>query len=162
MFSQTAVLTIITAVLTIIGSSFGAWIAARLAFNRFSREKVWERKAAAYTAIFEAMHHIGKWYEKNLEAAEISRSFDVKTADQLRADMINAKNELARLLASETWLIPTDCRHRLDKMIADLKVPKQHEGWVDYLEEGCSIIATATDDLRKLVVSDLVRARWWK
>jgi hypothetical protein len=35
MFSQ-----IETAVLTIIGSSFGAWIAARLAFTRFSREKL--------------------------------------------------------------------------------------------------------------------------
>jgi hypothetical protein len=99
MFSQIAIV-----VLTTIGSFFGAWIAARLAFDRFSREKVWERKAAAYTAIFEAMHHIGKWYEENLEAAAISRSFDVATADRLHADMNNAKNELARRFASETWL----------------------------------------------------------
>jgi hypothetical protein len=31
-------------------SFFGAWLAARFALYRFYREKVWERKIAAYTA----------------------------------------------------------------------------------------------------------------
>jgi hypothetical protein len=158
MFSQ-----IETAVLTIIGSSIGAWIAARLAFNRFSRERVWERKASAYTAIFEAMHYIGTWYEKHLEAAMVSRTFDVETTDRLHADMSKAKKDLALQLARETWLIPTDCRHRLDKMVADLNQPIPNETWLGYLEDGCSIIAMATDDLRKLVERDLgLRAQRFK
>jgi hypothetical protein len=68
--------------------------------------------------------------------------------------MNEAKAELARRLASETWLIPAHCRHRLDKMIDDLD-DQRPESWEQYLENGCSIIAAATDDLRSLVEKDL-------
>jgi hypothetical protein len=93
-------------VLTIGGSFFGTWLAAQLAFNRFSREKVWERKAAAYTAIFEVMHTIWKWCDKYLEAAILSRDLDVPTVDRLHAEMKEAKEKLALRLAGEIWLIP--------------------------------------------------------
>jgi len=49
-----------------IASFFGAWLAARFALYRFYREKVWERKIAAYTAIFEALHDMGRWYEAHI------------------------------------------------------------------------------------------------
>lgn len=51
-----------------ITSFLGAWLAANLALKRFYKEKMWERKAAAYTTIFEALHHIRNWYAKNLDA----------------------------------------------------------------------------------------------
>ena len=148
--------------LSIVGSFIGAWLAAQLAFNRFSREKVWERKAAAYTAIFEAMHTISRWYEKHLEAAILSRTLDVPTTDRLHAETNEAKAELARRLASETWLIPAHCRRRLDKMIDDLD-DQRPESWEQYLEGGYSIIKAATDDLRAAVESDLgLRNSWFR
>jgi hypothetical protein len=148
--------------LSIGGSFIGALLAAQLAFNRFSREKVWERKAAAYTAIFEAMHTIRKWYEKHLEAAMLSRELDVPTVDRLHAEMKEAREQLALRLASETWLIPAHCRDRLNKMVNDLS-SSHPESWEEYLDEGCSIIATATDDLRTAVESDLgLRDSWFR
>jgi hypothetical protein len=151
MFSQ-----IETAVLTIVGSSLGAWIAARLAFNRFSREKIWERRAAAYTAIFEALHYIGRWYEKHLEASIEAKDIETRTRSRLRADANKAKDELERGLASETWLIPLHCRHRLVKMTVELKSSaRRHTMWPDFLVDGCHIISTVTDDLRNLVETNL-------
>jgi hypothetical protein len=152
-------------VLNIVGSFVGAWFAAQLAFNRFSREKVWERKAAAYTAIFEAMHTMSRWYEKHLEAAMLSRTLDVPTTDRLHAETNKAKDELALRLASETWLIPAHCRHRLDKMIDDLD-DQRPESWEQYLQGGYSIIKAATDDLRAAVegdpgLRDSWLRRWW-
>jgi hypothetical protein len=70
------------AMIAALASFVGAWIAARLAFARFSREKVWERKAVAYTAIFDALHHIGRWYGKHYEAALTREEIDdEKTKD---------------------------------------------------------------------------------
>jgi hypothetical protein len=150
-----------TALLTIVGSSFGAWIAARLAFTRFSREKIWERKAAAYTAIFEALHYIGRWYEKHYEASIEAKEIDDEKTKQLKADANKAEDELERRLASETWLLPAHCRLRLKKMIDDLKNSAyRHTMWQEFLEDGGHIISTATDDLRNLVEIDLgLRAR---
>lgn len=153
------------AVLTIIGSSFGAWIATRLAFSRFSQEKIWERKAAAYTAIFEALHYIGRWYEKHYEALIEAKDIDDEKKKELSAAANKNEDELERRLATETWFIPTNCRNRLDKMIRELKDSKyRHPTWQEFVEDGCHIIATATDDLRDLVQHDLGvrRAPWYR
>lgn len=153
-----------TAIIAIIPSFLGAWIAARLAFARFSREKIWERKAAAYTAIFEALHYIGRWYESHYEASLIQKDIGEDKEKQLKADANKAEDELERRLASETWLIPAECRTRLEKMTRDLKNSEyeQRTSWQGFLEDGAFIVKTATDDLRLMTVDDLrLNHKWY-
>jgi hypothetical protein len=50
--------------LTIAASFLGAWLAAHFALASFYRERIWERKAATYSAIFEALSVINRWYDK--------------------------------------------------------------------------------------------------
>ena len=38
-----------------LASFAGAWLASKWALNSFYRQKVWERKLAAYTAIFDSL-----------------------------------------------------------------------------------------------------------
>jgi hypothetical protein len=54
--------------LTLIASFAGTWFAAHFALRRFYREKVWERKTAAYTAIFEALYDMSLWFETQFNA----------------------------------------------------------------------------------------------
>jgi len=151
-----------TTIIAAIASFVGAWIAARLAFARFSREKIWERKAAAYTAIFEALHYIGRWYESHYEASLIQKDIEEEKTKQLKADANKAEDELERRLASETWLIPTECRTRLEKMTQDLKNSRfKNTVWQSFLEDGAFIVKNATDDLRLMVVDDLRLNRKW-
>lgn len=151
-----------TAIIAAIASFVGAWIAARLAFARFSREKIWERKAAAYTAIFEALHYIGRWYEKHYEASLIQKEIDEEKTKLLKSEANKAEDELERRLESETWLIPAQCRARLEKMSLDLKNSAyKHTMWQEFLEDGCFIIKTANDDVRNMVVDDLGLNRKW-
>jgi hypothetical protein len=42
-------------VLPFIAATLGAWFTAHFSLRRFFREKEWERKTLAYTAIFEAL-----------------------------------------------------------------------------------------------------------
>jgi hypothetical protein len=150
------------ALIAAVASFVGAWIAALLAFARFSREKIWERKAAAYTAIFEALHYIGRWYEKHYEASLIKKEIDEEKTKQLKAEANKAEDELERRLGSETWLIPPLGRARLEKMTLDLKNSAYKSTmWDEFLEGGCFIIKTATDDVRVMVVDDLGLNRKW-
>ena len=42
-------------ILSALASFAGAWLASKWALSSFYKQKVWERKLAAYTAIFEAL-----------------------------------------------------------------------------------------------------------
>ncbi|MHC2672601.1 hypothetical protein ACVI1J_004764 [Bradyrhizobium diazoefficiens] len=128
-------------------------MAARFALNRFYREKVWERKAAAYTAIFEALHFIDNWYGKHFDAYITQRDMTDDETAKLRTASVDAEAELERRLASETWLIPDKCRLRLAKLTTDLK--KREEDWFTYLDAGQATLKTATDELREMVHADL-------
>lgn len=48
-------------VLPFIAAALGAWFTAHFSLRRFFREKEWERKTQAYTAIFEALHNMRAW-----------------------------------------------------------------------------------------------------
>src|SRR5690348_10963813 len=107
-------------ILTIAGSFFGSWLAAHLALRRFYQERIWERKTAAYTAIFEALHYMGQLYDKHFEARiRLEGMADEETSKLAFEAGEKARAELQRRLASETWLIPDECRIRLEKLAAD-------------------------------------------
>jgi hypothetical protein len=139
--------------LTAVASFLGAWIAARFALSRFYQEKIWERKATAYTAIFEALHFIENWYSKHYDALITHREMTDEETAKLRTAANDAEAELERRLASETWLIPNDCRLRLTKLTTDLKTREQD--WFEYLDNGQYLLTIATDDLRDMVHADL-------
>lgn len=151
-----------TALLAAVASFVGAWLAARLALARFSREKVWERKAAAYTAIFEALHFIGRWYEKNFEASIIQEELSDERTMKLKSEANQAEDDLERRLGSETWLIPVHCRARLEKMTVDLKNSQHKETtWQGFLDAGGFIVSQATTELRLMVIEDLKLDQKW-
>lgn len=144
------------AIIAAVASFAGTWLAAQLAFARFSKEKIWERKAEAYTAIFEALHYVGRWYEKHYEASIVWKDIEEEKTKQLKIEANKAEEELERRLGSETWLIPVPCRERLEKMTAELKSSAfKNTEWQPFLEDGCFIIQSATKDIRTMVINDL-------
>jgi hypothetical protein len=139
--------------ITALASFFGAWVAARFALSRFYREKVWERKAAAYTAIFEALHFIEQWYSKHQDAYFEQREISDEESKALTKASRDAEAELARRLAAETWLIPNNCRKRLTKLTLELQ--SRERDWFQYLDTNLGRIYSATDELRDMVHADL-------
>jgi len=71
-----------------------AWLAARFALSRFYREKVWERKTAAYTAIFDALHDMDQWFAEHL--ATFSNDRDLTTDTQIGSLSATAQNPAAK------------------------------------------------------------------
>jgi hypothetical protein len=55
-------------VLPFIAAALGAWFTAHFSLRRFFREKEWERKTQAYSAIFEALHDMRLWFDEHWDA----------------------------------------------------------------------------------------------
>jgi predicted nucleic acid-binding protein len=142
-----------TAISAAVASFVGAWLAARFALHRYYREQMWQRKAAAYTAIFEALHLIDNWYSKHLDAHFDNRELSDEITKKLRQDANDAEAQLEKRLASETWVVSHACQARLRKMTAELQ--KRQDDWFSHLDSGTAIIASAQADLRELVMADL-------
>jgi hypothetical protein len=137
-----------------------AWITAHLALRRFYSEKLWERKVAAYTTIFEALHDMRQWFEEHINAFERGRDVADERSKELLANYNQAKRALARRLDAETWLLSEACQSRLLKMNKELDKPTTADTWYDHCDSGYGALASALKDIRVLVRSDLKLKRY--
>lgn len=140
--------------LTPIASFAGAWLAAQLALRSFYKQKVWERKVTAYAAIFEALHHMNQWFDKEQTAIERSNDLPADEEKELRKQYGIAQADLQKVLDREVWLIPDGCRTRLDSMFKDLQ-KGGFDGWYELIDHGNGVTREAIDDLRGMVRADL-------
>jgi hypothetical protein len=138
---------------SLVASFAGAWLAARFALRRFYDEKIWERKTGAYTAIFEALYEMHLWFDAHIEAEQRDKELSKEQQDALSNDYQIAKRKLQRRLASEAWLIPDDCRLRINEMLRALN--KRPNTWFELLENHSAEIEFATIDLARMVRTDL-------
>jgi hypothetical protein len=147
----------VTAILTALlsaGAAFvGAWLAARFALDRFYHERIWERRAAAYTAVFEALHDQAKWYGVHIRAMIKGREIPIDEAAKLSNEYMKASSDLQRRIVSETWLISDRFRERIEKMIEDLN--ERQEDWPTHLEKGQETLESAEEDLRTIARDEL-------
>jgi hypothetical protein len=99
----------IAPMVTIAGSFLAAWLAARLALTRFYREKMWERKAEAYTAIFTALHDMRVWFRTHVDQTVAGSTLPDDRSKELEVAFRTARSDLERRLDAETWLLPDEC-----------------------------------------------------
>lgn len=82
---------LLSAILSAVAAFIGSWLAARFALDRFRHEKIWEKRAAAYTAIFDMLQELQtQWMDES--------DIDHKA-------FVQAREIFNRRLASESWLM---------------------------------------------------------
>jgi glycine/D-amino acid oxidase-like deaminating enzyme len=144
------------AVASIAGGAFGAWFAARLSLGHYFSQRVWDRRAEAYTAIFTALDIMAEWYRSHLKDLMTNRETSDEEDNRRIASYQAANEELRQRLARETWLIPDHARERIARLHADLDSHHGPEaGWADIVLNGRDTIEGAIDDLRRLARADL-------
>ncbi len=131
----------------------GAWLATRWTLTRFYKERSWERKAAAYTVVFEGLHDMLEWHSEQFDAAIIKEIVPEDRLAELTARYRKARDEVRRRIASETWL--------LDQRVADTigtlwrALEKRETTWEGQLDEGYGHIANAQEKIRDIARTDL-------
>ena len=131
-----------------------AWLTSFFALHRFRREKVWDRKAAAYTAIFEALFNMGNWFDRHMDALERNHEIPSEMQASMTQEYQVAKTSLQRRLVGESWLLPEQPRLLLENLIDDLRMSDVTD-WFQVLDHGQYLIAECSSKLRGLVRRDL-------
>lgn len=148
-------------VLPFIAAALGAWLTAHFSLRRFFREKEWERKTQAYTAIFETLHDMRAWFDEHWDAEAAGREIPKEKQEELGKRYRGAKAVLQRRLAAETWLLPEEYITRIRTMMRALS--KNHGSFVEDLDQGSAAMSSAISDLRRMVRRDLkLEGKRWR
>src|SRR5215218_11023955 len=102
--------------LTTVASFIGTWLAAQFALARFYKEKTWERKTEAYTAIFEALHEMQQWFIAHERSLRQAKDLPEDKDEELRTAHHKARNNLVRTLDRQSWLLPPECMDAIDTL----------------------------------------------
>jgi len=148
-------------VLPFAAAAFGGWLTAQFALGRFRKEKMWERKTAAYTSMFEALHDMRVWFDRHWDAEVERRDISEEESRRLAAEYRSARDALLRRIASESWLLPDACIERINHLNATLA--ERHETFFDEVDSGSAALTSAVTDLKTIVRDDLglVKRRWF-
>jgi hypothetical protein len=139
--------------ISVISAFVAAALTASLSLRRFSNGKIWERKAAAYTVIFEALHDMSLLFEKEQKVTTGDTNLSRDEYVPRHLEHVDAQALLVNKVQSESWLLPDDCRKRLDLLMSELE--ERHEWWHDFIKYGHAAIQSSIIDLRSMVRKDL-------
>jgi hypothetical protein len=137
-----------------LASFAGAWLASKFALNSFYKQKVWERKAEAYTAIFSAISEMNHWFDVHQNVYETNDEISEEEKEELWTSFKSARTDLRKRLGKEVWLIPEPCRARIDKMLMVID-DREPPDWFQMLDTNNGETADCILDLRELVRLDL-------
>lgn len=114
-----------TAVLTVIGSSIGAFISVRLAFARFRQERLWDARFLAYRDCIAAVEHLAAVNEavRAWIGCEPLRMPD----DEWQKGDLHARREVDRHANTSTLILCAGFRSRLLRFNEELH--SAHHRW---------------------------------
>jgi hypothetical protein len=138
-----------------IASFVAAWVAARLALRNFYQERIWERKATAYTAVFEALHSIERWHQHHFDASVEGREISEEQKKTLQIEANKAEQDLEKCLAGQVWILPQFYNRSL-RLTQDLrKIATTERIWDKFLQRSLQLISGTTRYLGEKVREDL-------
>lgn len=152
-------------VVSVLGASLAAFLAARFTMDRFYREKTWERKAEAYTLIFESLDDMREWYSVHYDAVLLANTVSEKKNSELEASYKAATTVLRKRVAGETWLLEPHVEAIIQKCQKDLGWDAP--SWQEHLDHGLFTVENAIKELKPVARAELnaqrKRMTWpWK
>ena len=148
-----AIQLLVSALISLGGAWLAATLAARFTLKRFYKERMWERKAAAYTTILEALHDMREWYGQHVDAEYGGSSLSDERSAELAESSRNAERTMRRRLAGETWLLSSSLNESIRKM--DRQLRDRSETWQEHLDDGYGAVDAAITEVRELARTDL-------
>ena len=143
-----------TAIFSLIGVALGAGVSSKLALRGAYSQRIWDRRAEAYTTIFEALTAELDWYKENQLELRARVQLAAEQIEKRERRVLLARGILKKTLARQTWLIPDATRELLNDLEARLSGHPSLE-WSEHIAVGLEEIPKAIDSLRRAAMRDL-------
>jgi len=154
---------ILTGMIGLAGAIIVAVLAARFTAERFYKERTWERKANAYTVVFECLHAMLNWSSELYDEAVGAISLSPEAQAELSAEYKAARKHIRREIAGATWLLDARVEVEVNQLWRNLQ-SRRYSSWQEELDETYGIIANCQTALRDIARQDLAldKTAWWR
>ncbi|MDQ0465226.1 hypothetical protein QO010_003013 [Caulobacter ginsengisoli] len=132
-----------------------AVVTAQLTATRSHDERVWIRKAAAYSAIFEALGEMAEVHDFWLNTIYLHRETTPEVDAERAATYRLAKAKLMRAVNAETWLLPQPVSEEIAALRKVLET--SYDSWFDDIDSGAAALAKTAARLSAFARSDMAR-----
>lgn len=143
----------ISAAVSIVVAWLAASLAAKLTLQRFYKERIWERKAVAYTTILEALYVWLDFYGTHFEAAIERRDLKPERVEELSRQKIEARSVMMRSIEGQTWLLGSELNDAIATM--DRALRQQKTSWEEELDDAWGAVRDAKVTITALARKDL-------
>lgn len=132
-----------------------AWLTVRFALRRFYSEKWWERKAAAYTAIFEALHHVRNCADHQLVFSQRDMDLPEAADSELTKMMSNAIADLRKYFDIGTFIVSQEAVDVMAVFMSELDEATNVKSWEPHLVLKIEAVDKCLNSLRPVAKNDL-------
>lgn len=133
----------------VLAASLTTWFASK----RFYRERLWDRRAAAYVVIFESLEDLLEWYSELFEAQISRQDLPEDREKQLLARQRSAREQIKRKIAGEAWLLDERVATEIEVLWSKLR--KQWSSYEEDLDESWGAVNDAKLAIRAIAAEDL-------
>lgn len=139
--------------IALLGPLVGIWLGILLSERKTYRERGWDLKAQAYSAIFEALEKMRRSMNRALQAEVNHREQDEAEERQDNEQYRATREELFIRLARESWILPVAVHDRLTAL--ERRLARRHDSYFDSIDDGHAALKDAVMELRKLARRDM-------
>ena len=132
-----------------------AVVTVRLSLRSFYSERWWERKAEAYTAVIESLHHMKRYDDTMLELTYEGRELAEERKNELLERSQKAYDEFKRLMDVGSFVLAPDAMEELRTLEKEFRKAGNAQTWHDHLEISLAATQVCLDNLRQIGRKDL-------
>ncbi len=144
--------TLITGIVVAVVS---ARVTVHFALKRFHSEKWWERKAEAYTAIIEALHHVRNYADTHLVSLARGKRLPEAGDEELTQKLTGAMSELRKRYDIGNFVISTEAVAAMNTLMKEFDELPHEESWHTHLNLNLDAVDKCLASMRELARTDL-------
>ncbi|NLS25068.1 hypothetical protein S2M10_00310 [Sphingomonas sp. S2M10] len=146
---------------TLTGPLVGIWLGVVLTERKTYRERAWELKARAYSAIFEALEKMRRSYERSYNAEVRGRERDEAEEEADNHEFRSTRDQLFILIASESWILPDEVSHQITSLEKQLSI--RRDSYFEGVDDGRIAVRDTAARLRHFARRDMATLpRSWR
>lgn len=134
---------------------FTAMYTSRQASERSMHERIWDRKAEAYSTIFGELNVMMRWVDEEI----MDMVNQTGPSEAVRAERgkryRDARDKLDMIAAQQSWLLSEDAQQVLQRMDREMTAPTMSFVWSDELEKTNGALVTAVQELTRLAKAEM-------
>lgn len=132
-----------------------AFLAAKLATNRYRKDKVWDQKMLAYSQLIEALHEM-KWplsehQVASLEGRELSDDISTIHWDNFR----KARKDVYKIAESSSFIVSEQVQDAIANLEVGRTESNRSEHWQEALDVELYAINKCIEKVKKIASDDL-------